>query len=479
MNLPEDFCRQMEALLGKAGYEQFTEALEWDVPVSIRLNRKKLSARGLLASGEDSVTLLASDICQDRVLWSADGYYLSERPAFTFDPLFHAGCYYVQEASSMFLEQIIRRYVTEPTVALDLCAAPGGKSTHLRSLLPEGSLLVANEVIRQRSQILAENLMKWGDKDVIVTNNDPADFASFAGMFDLIVADAPCSGEGMFRKDEGALGEWSLDNVRLCTERQRRILADIWECLRPGGILVYSTCTFNCSEDEDNLFWLQETREAEPLEIDCPQEWRVTGDLTARNLPVYRFLPQHVCGEGFFICAVRKSGNAPLTVPSSSKKQKRVPKSVEPPARTAGWLDEPSLYSVKNEDNRWIAIPKAWEAFYDYAKTQLRVLYAGIPLGEQKGKDMIPAHALAVSNELNHAAFPRQEVDYATAVAYLRKEVIGLPPEISRGIVLLTYKDIPLGFVKNIGNRANNLYPNEWRIRNSRLPVKETSVLKV
>ena len=176
------------------------------------------------------------------------------RPAFTFDPLFHAGCYYVQEASSMFLDRVIRQYVTSPSVMLDLCAAPGGKSTLARAALPEGSLLVANEVMRNRSQVLAENLVKWGHPDVVVTNNDPADFAGLGPVFDVILTDVPCSGEGMFRKDETAVAEWSTDNVDLCWKRQRRIVADIWPCLKEGGILIYSTCTYNREENEDNVY---------------------------------------------------------------------------------------------------------------------------------------------------------------------------------------------------------------------------------
>lgn len=226
MKLPSSFTDYTRALLGVEEYEKLAAALEGEQPVSIRLNEDKLP--------ESSFSLFRSSL--EHVPWSAAGYYLDKRLTFTFDPLFHAGCYYVQEASSMFVEQALRRYVGEgPVVMLDLCAAPGGKSTHARSVLPAGSLLVANEVIRNRSQVLAENLTKWGHSGVVVTNNDPADFSSLTDFFDVILTDVPCSGEGMFRKDPVAVSEWSGENVEICWQRQRRIVTDIWPCLKPGA----------------------------------------------------------------------------------------------------------------------------------------------------------------------------------------------------------------------------------------------------
>src|SRR5574344_2855112 len=235
MNLPEKFSSYTAELFGKESYESFLRALEEDAPVSVRLNPVK--SFGFQEEG--------------KVPWCEQGYYLSERPTFTFDPLFHSGCYYVQEASSMFLDAVLRHYVSRPVRMLDLCAAPGGKSTLACSALPEGSLLVANELIRSRAQILSENLIKWGYPNCIATNNDPKDFSFLRGFFDLIIVDAPCSGEGMFRKDANALQEWSPENVDLCSKRQLRILYDIWDCLAPEGTLIYSTCTFNERENED------------------------------------------------------------------------------------------------------------------------------------------------------------------------------------------------------------------------------------
>ena len=221
MKLPSEFEARSLEWMGEETYRALEAALQTEPPISIRVNRNKW---------DEEVT----GVC---VPWSFTGLYLPKRPTFTFDPLFHAGCYYVQEASSMFVEQVLRTYVTEPVVMLDLCAAPGGKSTHARSVLPEGSLLVANEVMRNRSQVLAENLIKWGDSRVVVTNNDPADFTALTELFDVILTDVPCSGEGMFRKDPVAVDEWSMDNVQICWQRQRRILADVWPALKPGGLL--------------------------------------------------------------------------------------------------------------------------------------------------------------------------------------------------------------------------------------------------
>ena len=289
MELPASFIDYTRALLGDEEYDKLAVAIQQEPPVSIRLNDGKLkieNGKCRIVPQAGCITdfqLSAFNFEFNQVPWSSEGFYLDERLTFTFDPLFHAGCYYVQEASSMFVEQVLRQYVTGPVKMLDLCAAPGGKSTHARSVLPEGSLLVANEVIRNRSQILAENLTKWGHPDVVVTNNDPADFAALPSFFDVILTDVPCSGEGMFRKDPVAVEEWSPENVEICWQRQRRIIGDIWDTLKPGGILIYSTCTFNTKEDEENARWIQQEYGAEPLTVQVQENWNITGDLLPDN----------------------------------------------------------------------------------------------------------------------------------------------------------------------------------------------------
>lgn len=467
MNLPELFLERTRRLMGEEMCNALCEALEQDTPVSIRMNTAKY----------DRVPAHRS-----AVPWSEQGYYLGGRPTFTFDPLFHAGCYYVQEASSMFVEQALRRYVTEPSVMLDLCAAPGGKSTLCRSVLPEGSLLVANEVMRNRSQVLAENLVKWGHPEVVVTNNDPADFTPLEGVFDVVLTDVPCSGEGMFRKDPVAVLEWSPENVETCWQRQRRILRDIWPCLKPGGLLVYSTCTYNREENEDNVAWIAGTLGAEVLPLDVPEEWRVTGNLTGGDFPVYRFLPHKTQGEGLFLAVLRKHGETDGCggTEGTSRKEKtrrggreKGGKNGRPlavPDEVKHWMAADGAFDYRVEGTCCVAIPKAWSDLYDRLKDRLRILHAGVTLGELKGKDWQPHHALAMSTALNRAAFAEAELTYEQAIAYLRKEAVTLDASAPKGYVLLTYRGVPLGFGKNIGNRVNNLYPNEWRIRSGYLP---------
>lgn len=455
--LPIDFVREIQTLLGREEFDRLASALQLETSVSIRVNAFKGFALG------DPERELS-----ERVPWSPSGFYLKDRPAFTFDPLFHAGGYYVQEASSMFIGQVIRQYILQPVVALDLCAAPGGKSTHIRSLLPEGSTLVCNEVIRSRSQVLAENMIKWGHPGVVVTNNDPSGFSDLEHCFDLIFTDVPCSGEGMFRKDPGAIREWSLENVNLCRLRQRRIIAEIWDCLKPGGILVYSTCTFNKEENEENIAWIMEEYGAQPLPLDCLPEWGITNNLTDQKFPVYRFLPHKTKGEGFFIAALRKpEGDLEIQWNLRSKPAKKQLKQPEVSLTCKSWLKNPERFFYRCQESTVVAIPGYAEELFRKLELKLKIVHAGVVLAEIKGKDLIPDHSAAMSAELDKSAFPVARIDYDQAIAYLRKETIVLENEIPRGYVLLMYKDAPLGFVKNLGNRANNLYPQEWRIRSS------------
>ena len=470
MNLPQAFIERTRQLLGDEAYTPFEEALQTETPVSIRPNRMKCSQP---VEGEP-------------IPWASSGAYLKNRPTFTFDPLFHAGCYYVQEASSMFVEKVLQEYVKESVVMLDLCAAPGGKSTLCRSALPEGSLLVANEVMRNRSQILAENLIKWGHPEVVVTNNDPADFTELTHLFDVILTDVPCSGEGMFRKDQVAVDEWSLENVDICWKRQRRILADIWPALKPGGILIYSTCTFNREEDEDNVAWIAKEQDADVLSVPVEDSWGITGNLTGKDFPVYRFLPHKTKGEGFFLGVLKKRADVLDETPrrflktsarlDKKKKGKDAKQTLVVPKEAKVWLEDSSEYALAMKDTNVVAFPKAYENEYALLQQTLKVIHAGITLGEIKGKDLIPHHSLAMSTALASDAFPKAEVTYEQAISYLRKEGLVLDAGVPRGYVLLTYQDVSLGFVKNIGNRANNLYPQEWRIRSGYLPEEVVTV---
>ena len=465
MNLPIPFEEAMRQLLGDE-YSTFREALLGEPAVSIRLNRSKCTA--------------SPDY--EHVPWATDGYYLAERPAFTFDPMFHAGGYYVQEASSMFVEQAIRQHLGQARVALDLCAAPGGKSTLLRSLLPDDCVLVSNEVMRPRAQVLAENITKWGHPRCIVTSNYPADFTPLGETFDLILVDAPCSGEGMFRKDEVAVNEWSPENVEVCWKRQRDILTDIWPTLRPGGLLIYSTCTFNTQEDEENVRWMMDELGAELLPIDTDPAWGITPSLMPNVPHAYRFLPGRTRGEGFFLAVVRKGESASVAETSRGGKAKKRDKKGKQPALAApveckGWLADDKNYVYKVIDTEVVALPTDMDSLYTVLSEQLHLIKTGITLAEMKGRDALPAHDLAMSTALRADAFACCELAYGEALRYLHREAITLPADTPRGFVLVTYRDMPLGFVKNLGNRANNLYPNEWRIRSGHLPEEEIRVV--
>lgn len=481
MTLPEDFANYSRRLMGDSLYQTLCAALAEEPPVSVRLNGKKCRRAGL---PEDVASLPLAD-CP--VSWCRSAAWLRERPSFTYDPLLHAGLYYVQEAGSMFLEQALRRYVTSPVVALDLCAAPGGKSTHVRSLLPEGSLLVSNEPIRNRAQVLAENMVKWGHPACLVTQNYPKDFTRFTALFDLVIADVPCSGEGMFRKDAGAVEEWSAANVELCRNRQREILADVWPALRPGGLLIYSTCTYNNKENEENVDWMVEQLGARVLPLEVEDGWQITGRLPqgdrqegTEERPVYRFLPGRTRGEGFFLAVVQKCGEEACasheagveTCPIARKGKERSGKKKNTPSKPSvdisTWLAASDAYAISvAPDGRLTAFPRAHSAVYDALKEKLTVLHAGIPLAEQKGHDWMPCHALAMSTERAEGAFPIVSLTHEQALAYLHREMLALPSDTPRGYVLLAFRGAVLGFAKNLGNRANNLYPAEWRIRSS------------
>ena len=470
MNLPPSFEHTTRELLGES-YESFREALLGEPAVSIRLNPAKW--RGA--------------VDYEPVPWATDAYYLLERPPFTFDPLLHGGCYYVQEASSMFVEQAVRQHLGEARVALDLCAAPGGKSTLLRSLLPDECVLVSNEVMRPRAQVLAENITKWGHNRCVVTSNYPADFTSLGELFDLVLVDAPCSGEGMFRKDEVAVAEWSPENVEVCWKRQRNILTDIWPTLRPGGLLIYSTCTFNTQEDEENVRWMVDELDAELLPVSTEESWGITPSLVPGVEHAYRFLPGRTRGEGFFLAVLRKGGEphpvceeepggATMKRRSADKKAKGKQPMMAVPSECKSWLAA-SNYIYKVATDSVVAMPADMEPLVATLATRLHLVHNGIPLAIMKGRDAVPTHELAMSTALSAEAFARCELSYADALRYLHREAVTLAPDTPRGFVVVTYRGVPLGFVKNLGNRANNLYPNEWRIRSGYFPDEVVTVV--
>ena len=440
MNLPEIFVRNTLKLLGNE-FQDLEKALEGTAPTSIRVN--------------DKMNYVPSE---EKVPWCEMGYYLNERPLFTADPLFHAGVYYVQEASSMFLYQAVKQHFPFAHTVLDLCAAPGGKSTLLSQTLPETSLLVSNEIVRSRAYILAENLIKWGNPNVIVTNNEPKDFNSLPGFFDAVIVDAPCSGEGMFRKDSRAIQEWSEYNVTLCAARQKEILTSVWDTLKTDGILVYSTCTFNRIENEENVKWICDTLGAELLHINLNGNEQIT--VTDYG---YRFFPHKTRGEGFFLTVLKKTS----LIRSSQKSKRDDKKNIKLVTKSYT-----STFSLVDSDN-WLILPednliKAYEKNrlndYLYIKLHLKCMHAGLLLGEFKGTDFIPSASIALSKKLDKESVEIVEVDYKTSISFLRKDAIILPDS-PKGYILISFKGQALGWVKNLGNRTNNLYQQEWRIR--------------
>ncbi len=408
MTLPTDFEDYTRALFGEERYAKFLASFNEKQPVSVRLNPFKPGKKFLGTP----------------IPWCKDGLWLDSRPDFTLDPLLHCGCYYVQEAGSMFLYQVLKQYVDSPVRMLDLCAAPGGKSTLARATLPEGSILYSNEPDHKRANILMENLQKQGHTDIVVTNNYPIDYKKSRQMFDVILTDVPCSGEGMFRKDEGAVKEWSIQNVIKCRDLQRNIVEDIWPCLTEGGLLIYSTCTFNTRENEENVRWIAEELGAEILRVETLPDWDITGSLLEGfNAPVYRFIPGITPSEGLFMAVLRKHGDYSPTLSDNKGKKKK-----------------------------------------DKQKSQslLRIMHDGNNI---TAKENNPPHAEALLYNLYAEKYPQAELSLQQALAYLHREAITLPEDAPRGHVVVTFEGHALGFVKNIGNRANNLYPQEWRIR--------------
>mgnify|MGYP001090406533 CR=1 FL=1 len=447
LQFPPLFAERMRNQLG-AGFDDFEAAMHESSTVAVRIHPQKWK-------GELSL---------DKIPWCDSGYYLDQRPLFTADPWFQGGAYYVQEPSSMFLEQAFGAIrLPDQSTILDMCAAPGGKTTHLLSLMKPDDLLVSNEVIRSRAVVLQENVQKWGYPNVVVTQNDPQDFVLLKAFFDLVVVDAPCSGEGLFRKDPAALNEWSPGNAALCAARQKRIVSEAWKCLKPGGCLIYSTCTFNPEENEGNLRWLEEQSAAEGVEIKTDPAWNMetirTGKMTG-----YQFFPHRLKGEGFFISVIRKSGNSENELPGkfSGKIKNNIPLKVKEILNN--WIIPEYTGEFLTGNEEYCIFPASRLATLSFLGKGLNIIQSGIPVASGPETKLNPHPALAYSSVFNRQAFPELPVRLTDAFRYLKKEVIPVMNS-EKGWILVTYRDIPLGWIKNIGTRANNYFPKEWRIR--------------
>jgi 16S rRNA C967 or C1407 C5-methylase (RsmB/RsmF family)/NOL1/NOP2/fmu family ribosome biogenesis protein len=439
--------------------EQLLSALGSPSPASIRINRAKW----------DLVPRSSSP-----VPWSDHGFYLESRPSFTSDPLFHAGCYYPQEASGMFAGQALRQIMggAENIRVLDLCGAPGGKSLVASDVTGPGSLLVSNEVIRQRSAVLAETMAKWGSGKTIVTNSDPSVFGRLEGFFDVIIADAPCSGEGMFR-NEVAVNEWSAANTMLCAERQQRILMDAWPALKENGVLIYSTCTFNPAENEENMKWLSDEKNASAIRLDISAFPGIT-EISCGNIFGYGFYPGRIKGEGFFLSALRKTESAKRKTLKSGKLSFIRPTGKEKD-RVMELADTGQSELLKFNDEIY-AIPCDYGT-YSELYGNLRIISPGTKLFKLKNNDFIPAHEFALSGIIRKDSYPRAEMGFDPAIRYLQREAFSLH-DAKRGWNLVTCHGVPLGFVNNIGNRVNNYYPVDWRIRMKVTETAESNIIK-
>ena len=437
--LPEKFIKRLKNKFTES--EVLIPALDTTSPVSIRLNPGK----------HQDLTKMEFE---EKVPWCENGYYLKSRPKFTLDPLFHSGCYYPQEAGSMYTESIFKSITlnNEPVV-LDLCAAPGGKSTLLATLLNNQGTLVSNEVIRSRAFILAENVTKCGYSNCLVTNNDPKDFNTLKAYFDVILIDAPCSGEGMFRKDLKSRDEWSEDNANMCSARQKRIVMDAWDSLKENGYLIYSTCTFNPEENENNIAWLLEELDCEVVPI--PRFENMRPD--SRGFGMY-FIPGLTKTEGFYCCLLQKKESIKL----NSKIKSEILTNLKSKDNISSFINKTNTLSYWQEGDFVYGTTPTTLDFYRQNLKRLKWMKTGVKIGENQKKGFIPDIELALNPSLINKV-KAIELDEKQALKYLHGDTF--PLEATVGIQLISFQNQPLGFIKHLGNRFNNLYPKEWRIR--------------
>ena len=454
MKLPELFISQLRDLLPDE-WQALADAITSSEPsVAVRVNEARRAGVPAVAR---------------RVPWCGQGFYLDTRPAFTFDPDWHAGRYYVQDASSMFIAHVIDSLIHEPVRYLDLCAAPGGKTTAAIQALPQRSMIVANEIVPPRARVLGDNVVRWGNSRCVVTSNAPAQVGKLTHFFDVVAADVPCSGEGMMRKDDEAVAQWTPALVEQCAQRQREILTDVWPALRPGGLLIYSTCTYNRQENEQMADFIVNELGATSLEVPVEPDWNIHPAIGS-DICCYRFMPHRVDGEGLFMAVFRKEGEAPCQ--SIRTKEKNTKKADE---IGKNWLDSPNDYMIGQQGNLCIAVPVDIRGEVAALRASLNVLHAGVELATVMGRKTVPHHALAMSTARATDAFPVCEVDYTTALRYLRGESITVDGP--RGYVLIAHEGAVLGFANNLGNRANNLYPKPLRILSTHVPDEKPQIL--
>lgn len=455
-DFPDGFVDNIVSLLAGDDRDAFWNAMMRPPEIGVRFNCHKRSS--CLPEWVESA---------ERVRWCPSGLYLDHRPQFVLSPLWHQGCFYVQDPSSMIYESLVAKLVDgshRPLAFLDLCAAPGGKTTAAMNSLPGESLVVANEYVGRRASILKENLIKYGRGELIVCNSDTSHIADCGLEFDIVVVDAPCSGEGMMRKEEEARNQWTPGLVRQCAALQKEILMDAWKVVRPGGYLIYSTCTFNRTENEENLSWLVENTGAEPVQVDFPEEWGIMRGIDT-EIPCWRFMPHVTRGEGLFVAVVHKNPDAESLSHRSAKKDvKRQGAMRKIPLPE--WVKSPDGWATIEAGTHLSLFPERWKSYLERLQRVANVIYCGVEYAACKGRDLVPVHPVAMSSVINMESMNCVEVYENSAIEYLRRNA--LPPfatDVPKGYVLIMYGGLPLGLVKNLGGRSNNLYPSEWRIR--------------
>lgn len=441
MMYPEPFLNRIKEQFPNE-WQDILAHMEHDPVSSIRINTKKT---------------LTAPIHSEPIPWCSKGFFLDKRPQFTLDPLFHAGTYYVQEASSMYLDYILNSLKTTLSLdrVLDLCAAPGGKSTLILDHLNPSQFLISNEIVENRNTILRENLTKWGVPNFVVTQNEAIHFSKLTSFFDLILIDAPCSGEGMFRKDPKTIEHWSQKNLDLCATRQEQILLDIWDSLKPDGVLIYSTCTFNPDENENLLNHLKSKLDFECIEMDIEENWNIH-TVIKDSIVGYQFLPHRVKGEGFFCSILRKKSGTERNYTSKVKLSNLISKNLLDPS----YVDD---YSEMEHNNGIFICTNQALIQIEALKKHLYIKQVGIEIGKKIRDKFIEDHGVATLYNLDASKFKIIELELYQALQFLSKEVFDTSMY-SDGIYLVRYKEVPIGLLKQIGNRHNNYYPKNWRI---------------
>ncbi|MBK6364794.1 MAG: hypothetical protein IPG18_16065 [Saprospiraceae bacterium] len=448
MILPSGFKKNIVSQWGQTSWEQLENAIQKPPATSVRLHPIK----------QKFVTLEGSP-----VPWCPFGLYLSERPVFTLDPSFHGGGYYVQEAASMFLWFVLEKLTgsNKEITVLDLCAAPGGKSSLIASFLDHHGLLVSNEVIKNRAYILKSNIEKSGYHNVVVTQNDPKDFQNVPEFFDIILVDAPCSGEGMFRKDPASIHEWSEDNVELCSARQKRIVADVLPALKNGGYLLYSTCTYNDFENIDNIVWASDHLPLENVALDIPDFYNVL-PIHKKGKTGYQFAPHLQNSEGLFFSVLQKQQKQESGKIKTTKSFVKVPnKSIPVLKKYSDSTMEPVYFFDPNEEVH--LFPAPYFELVNVLYNKCRIIYCGINMGRLIKEELIPNHSLALYILLSEY-LQKVDLPLVQSLEFLQKSLNDISSD-EKGWLLITYRNLGLGWVKNLGNRVNNYLPNEAKIR--------------